>query len=992
MPSYLATSNNDAIETAEQVLVAGTEVVAGVKDVLVDGQSVVENDIANIDLSGKQDKLTVSDDLILDGADLSVNKEKIQEKLSAGENISIDSNTISAFKDKILVVRSGQTLNEVKFDVLSDQIILIRVPDDSETLGTIFTTGDSGLGTEGWLVQYTSKWKIVTANIDFEYTDTFEQFISKLDANAKNLADYNQLLNLPTISGQQVTGNKQLSDYGSKILIVKDTDTIDFDLTSTPYAFVFIISAATNSPRIIVQPYYNDLTSSDVFYWDDGAWNKTTSAIQINQFKTWEDYCIALNAVEFVNIALTSDIKIDSIALNGTTVAPDTDKHVNITIDKSTVGLSNVDNTSDTDKPVSTAQQAAIDAVDNKLNHRVLVDLSVQEESDSVYLGTSSINLSTGAKSTGSIEIISGATQDSAGLMTAADVKTLSDLQTRVGNLEGRTTRLLYTEKTDPTADEINAFVTGLGYTAPFDGIAVVIQGTYHIWHYYSNGNVGWRDDGQDTVSTFTNAVAGIIKGAGETDGKIYAETDGTGSVYGWDALKTQVSTNESNLNNKLNKVTTVTSYQQVYTKWQDGTNSMLNADRSALADALIIRDGQGRAKAAAGISDDDVVNLKQLNDGLSNKLDKITSAGVTRVYSITPTGEQSTFEATNSTDANSIALRDGEGKLKATAGTDNDDVVNFAQLNAAIMAGVNGLEHTDNKVSSITGEGSDIQYPNTKAVIDYTTSAITAAEPYHITLTGTSGTLTDEQYDGLISDDRSYIVKDTNILNLVYTNTSLNRWHYACVDSNVVRFLEFNNTKAWSYVEYSLQDARKLVTSLSDSSTDIQYPSAKAVVDYVKANAGVEPYYIELAGSSGTITSEQYSALLADNNSYILRAVGVAVMRYVRASSAGSPDNLLIYQQFSGGVSRTITIQSSGAWTQTETEYQVDRLTTTISSSSTDTSYPSAKATYDYGQTIQTNAQTYANTAETNAKAYADEILGSVNDWLQKIDTGMGV
>jgi hypothetical protein len=33
----------------------------------------------------------------------------------------------------------------------------------------------------------------------------------------------------------------------------------------------------------------------------------------------------------------------------------------------------------------------------------------------------------------------------------------------------------------------------------------------------------------------------------------VYAETDGTGSVYGWDDLKSRVSTNEVNIENTYN-------------------------------------------------------------------------------------------------------------------------------------------------------------------------------------------------------------------------------------------------------------------------------------------------------------------------------------------------------------------------------------------------------------------------------------------------------
>ena len=69
--------------------------------------------------------------------------------------------------------------------------------------------------------------------------------------------------------------------------------------------------------------------------------------------------------------------------------------------------------------------------------------------------------------------------------MSAATFGEIGLLKTKVGALEGKTTRLLYNAKTNPTAEEINAFVSGLGYTTPYEGIAVVIDETYHIWHYY---------------------------------------------------------------------------------------------------------------------------------------------------------------------------------------------------------------------------------------------------------------------------------------------------------------------------------------------------------------------------------------------------------------------------------------------------------------------------------------------------------------------------
>ena len=178
----------------------------------------------------------------------------------------------------------------------------------------------------------------------------------------------------------------------------------------------------------------------------------------------------------------------------------------------------------------------------DQINWDLVERVYVSTHQNSVTLEQSLRNVVSGITSTWEEEFPL-ANDNASGAMSSADYKSIRDLQARVGQLEQKATRLLYDDKIYPTADEINSFVISMGYTAPFEGIAVVVSGTNHIWHYYENG--GWKDDGVDVVSQFTNDIAGIIKGSA-SDGKVYAETDGTGSVYGWDALKNNV-TNLSN-------------------------------------------------------------------------------------------------------------------------------------------------------------------------------------------------------------------------------------------------------------------------------------------------------------------------------------------------------------------------------------------------------------------------------------------------------------
>lgn len=177
-----------------------------------------------------------------------------------------------------------------------------------------------------------------------------------------------------------------------------------------------------------------------------------------------------------------------------------------------------------------------------ELSASVVERVYVSTDEVNVNLEQTLRNFSTGTSQSW-VEEFPLASDASAGAMSATDYKSIRDLQARVGQLEQKTTRLLYDDNLYPTGDEINSFVISMGYSAPFEGVAVVVSGTNHIWHYYENG--GWKDDGVDVVSQFTNDIAGIIKGSA-SDGKVYAETDGTGSVYGWDALKNNV-TNLSN-------------------------------------------------------------------------------------------------------------------------------------------------------------------------------------------------------------------------------------------------------------------------------------------------------------------------------------------------------------------------------------------------------------------------------------------------------------
>ena len=190
---------------------------------------------------------------------------------------------------------------------------------------------------------------------------------------------------------------------------------------------------------------------------------------------------------------------------------------------------------------ITDLQNSKLDA--SKANTTVMKDLGLTATNDNVTLNKSYINISTQATSSESINVPL-ANDSTAGLMSKSDYAQIRDNTARIEQLEGQNIRLLYTASANPTATQIQQFVIDSGYadTTKWAQIGVVVQGSNHIWRYFNNTNA-WQDVGVDTVNTFTNEIAGIIKGS-NTDGKVYAETDGTGSVKGWDSLNTKVTNN----------------------------------------------------------------------------------------------------------------------------------------------------------------------------------------------------------------------------------------------------------------------------------------------------------------------------------------------------------------------------------------------------------------------------------------------------------------
>ena len=115
-----------------------------------------------------------------------------------------------------------------------------------------------------------------------------------------------------------------------------------------------------------------------------------------------------------------------------------------------------------------------------QINKSVINNIDINYDGDNVTLNSHLINIHTDKIST-ETDQLNLATTSTAGLMSSTDYNTIRNLVDRVENLEGKATRLLYTDKSDPTAEDIHNFVVGLGYESPFEGIQVVVSDTNHI-------------------------------------------------------------------------------------------------------------------------------------------------------------------------------------------------------------------------------------------------------------------------------------------------------------------------------------------------------------------------------------------------------------------------------------------------------------------------------------------------------------------------------
>lgn len=175
---------------------------------------------------------------------------------------------------------------------------------------------------------------------------------------------------------------------------------------------------------------------------------------------------------------------------------------------------------------------------------RSLVDLNASGDGSTVTLNAPR---NSGNPATAPLPV---ADATKAGVMNSATYVNLQNLNTRVSSLENQTTTYIVSFTNDnPTQDEINNAYKTAYPTAPFPPIdgTTVIDSTRQLYYRWVKNGAIWIKTVGFTISQFTNGTLGTIKGS-TTAGQIQAETDGTGSLVGYDQIKNDISANATGI------------------------------------------------------------------------------------------------------------------------------------------------------------------------------------------------------------------------------------------------------------------------------------------------------------------------------------------------------------------------------------------------------------------------------------------------------------
>lgn len=142
------------------------------------------------------------------------------------------------------------------------------------------------------------------------------------------------------------------------------------------------------------------------------------------------------------------------------------------------------------------------------------------------------------------------------GMMNAQTYSGIVNLTARVDKLEASKTVYYVTfSSTSPTDSELTSLFTTVSGRAPVAGDYLTDIAKSLTYGY--NGTNWIKVETSADIPMFTSETPGLIKG-NTADGTVAAETDGTGSVNGWDNVKTTLSNHTESIGTIQSSLSTV--------------------------------------------------------------------------------------------------------------------------------------------------------------------------------------------------------------------------------------------------------------------------------------------------------------------------------------------------------------------------------------------------------------------------------------------------
>lgn len=228
-----------------------------------------------------------------------------------------------------------------------------------------------------------------------------------------------------------------------------------------------------------------------------------------------------------------------------------------------------------TQKAVTDALNTAVTNADNKYATKEalesvegLGDTTVQldtklatDTSSTVTIIKTTAQLDDASNTTDTEIALPVASATTSGVLNPSTYQTIQDNATKL-EVIGKGSVVVEDLPADATDEQITAaWKEASGLTDLINGASVYDETNGKIWTYYENAEAWKAADVKNPeavqISNFTNEQSGVIKGA-DVDGKVFAEADGTGSVKGWDTVKSSIANNATQIESAQTIITSL--------------------------------------------------------------------------------------------------------------------------------------------------------------------------------------------------------------------------------------------------------------------------------------------------------------------------------------------------------------------------------------------------------------------------------------------------